>query len=279
MFYYTFIVFPPGEATVGSVGDEPGRSKTEVRHRVSLTRPFAILDREISLEELIAFHPRYAGAMRRFEAKPEDAGFGAQWYDAVAFCRWLGQQMGLAESDQPYADPARLDKARYPREPNSTANWAPRNWPLELDRRGFRLPTESEWEAASRAGARTAYGYGSDASQLGRFGWFNENCGGHYFHPPRGLRPSRRGLFDLHGNLWEWTHDWFGDYDTTASPDPLGPSGGLYRVDRGGGWDNDARVCRAASRITTDPTRHSALNGFRMALSLSGGRPEAGAGK
>ena len=210
-FYYTFIVFPAGDYDIGSVNDEPDRQKNEVRHRVTLTRPFALLDREITLEELIAFSPRYAGFMRQYDAKPADAGFGADWYDAVGFCRWLGQQSGLSEGDQSYAAPETLDKAKYPREPNPAANWAPRNWPLELGRRGFRLPTESEWEVASRAGARTAYGFGSEVSLLGRFGWFAENSGKHV-HPPRELRPSIRGLFDLHGNLFEWTHDWFGDY-------------------------------------------------------------------
>ncbi len=125
-FYYTFIVFPPGESTIGSEQDEPGRLKHEVRHRMRLTRPFALLDREITFEELIAFDPRHAGFMQQLDAKPPDAGFGAHWYDAVGFCRWLGQQMGLAESDQPYADPAGLDKERYPREPNPEWSWAPR---------------------------------------------------------------------------------------------------------------------------------------------------------
>jgi serine/threonine protein kinase/formylglycine-generating enzyme required for sulfatase activity len=277
-FYYTFIVFPPGEYMIGSANDEPGRFKNEVRHRVWLTRPFALLDREITLEELIAFHPRYTGFMRQFDAKPEDAGFGADWYDAVGFCRWLGKQMGLAESDQSYGDPARLDKERYPREPNPEASWAPRNWPLELGRRGFRLPTDAEWEAASRAGARTAYGYGGDQSQLGRFGWFMENSGKHA-HPPRELRPGRRGLFDLHGNLWEWTHDWYGDYDTKAPTDPLGAVEGTSRVDRGGGWEFVAANCRSANRNTSDPTFRTSDLGFRPALSLSGAvPPEAGKG-
>jgi formylglycine-generating enzyme required for sulfatase activity len=87
---------------------------------------------------------------------------------------------------------------------------------------------------ASRAGARTAYGYGSDASLLGRFGWFSENSGRH-LHPARELRPSIRGLFDLHGNVFEWTHDWFGNYAALASTDPLGSKGGSGRVNRGGG--------------------------------------------
>ena len=230
-FYYTFIVFPAGAYDIGSVNDEPDREKNEVRHSVTLTRPFALLDREITLEELIAFSPRYAEFMRQFDAKPADAGFGADWYDAVGFCRWLGQQSGLSEGDQSYAAPETLDKAKYPREPNPEANWAPRNWPLELGRRGFRLPTESEWEVASRAGARTAYGFGSDVSLLGRFGWFVENSGKHV-HPPRELRPSIRGLFDLHGNLFEWTHDWYGDFGVeTAAVDPLGAKeGSIPRV-------------------------------------------------
>ena len=130
-----------------------------------------------------------------------------------------------------------------------SANWAPRNWPVELGRRGFRLPTESEWEVASRAGARTAYGYGSEVSLLGRFGWFMENSGKHV-HPPRELRPSVRGLFDLHGNLFEWTHDWYGDFGSEAVTDPLGAKGGSARVLRGGGWGDDAANCRAAFRST-----------------------------
>ena len=71
--------------------------------------------------------------------------------------------------------------------------WAPRNWPLDLDQRGFRLPTESEWEVVVRSGSRTAYGFGSEVALLDRFGWFIENSGKHV-HPPRELRPSVRGL-------------------------------------------------------------------------------------
>jgi formylglycine-generating enzyme required for sulfatase activity len=212
--------------------------------------------------------------MQQFDAKPADGGFGADWYHAVGFCRWLGQQSGLSEGDQSYADPETLDKAQYPRETNPGANWAPRNWPLELGRRGFRLPTETEWEVASRAGTLTTYGFGSEVSLLGRFGWFTENSGKNV-HPSRELRPSIRGLFDMHGNLFEWTHDWAGDYGVEAMIDPLGAKEGSNRVGRGGGWDNVAARCRTASRSSNDPTFRSIDLGFRVALSLSRGTPEA----
>ena len=273
-FYYTLIVFQEGKATIGSVNDEPDRQKNEVRHSVTLTRRFALLDREITVEELIAFSPLYARFMRQFDAKPADAGFGADWYDAVGFCRWLGQQSGLPEGDQSYAAPETLGKAKYPREPNPSANWAPRNWPVEPGRRGFRLPTESEWEVASRAGARTTYGFGSEVSLLGRFGWFAENSG-RRGHPPRELRPNIRGLFDLHGNRIEWTHDWFGDYGVEAITDPLGAKEGSYRVNRGGSWINDAANCRAACRDSNVPSYRTNSNGFRLALSPSAISPEA----
>ena len=282
-FYYTFIVFPAGESTIGSVEDEPDRTpleNEELRHAVNLTRPFALLDREVTLEEMIAFSPLYTRVMQQLKAQPSDAGFGTDWYDSVSFCRWLSQQSGLSESDQCYADPETLDKELYPREPNPEAKKFPRNWPLELGRRGFRLPTESEWEVGSRSGTRTAYGYGSEVSMLARFGWFAENSGKHV-HPPRELRPTIRGVFDFHGNLFEWTHDWYGDFGVASVTDPLGAKARLTRVGRGGSWGTLTAACRAAYRHTFVPTGRAVDLGFRLALSPpgDGGPPEQGQAK
>ena len=272
------VVFPAGESEIGSVSDELERSKQEndeIRHSVTLTRPFALLDREITMEELIAFKPNYADFMQQFAAKPSDGGFGADWYDSVSFCRWLGEQSGISEEDQSYSDPESLAKEDYPREPNPSANWAPRNWPQQVDKPGFRLPTESEWEVASRSGVRTAYGFGSEVGLLGRFGWFLENSG-KQVHPPRELRPGVRGLFDMHGNLFEWTHNWNINVQETAVVDPMVSEGGTYRVIRGGGWNDGAADCRSAPRYSNVPANRSSIYGLRLALSPSVKSPEAG---
>jgi formylglycine-generating enzyme required for sulfatase activity len=266
-FYYTFIVHPKGEFTIGSLGDQPDRSKDELRHTVTVTRPFALLDREITFEELIASAPQYAGYMKQEDAAPNDAGFGADWYDSVAFCRWLGREMGLTETDQCYPDPETLDEKPYPRDPQRTS--FPRDWPLDLSKRGFRLPTESEWEIAARSGSQTSYGFGSEVSLLDRFGWFTENSG-KKVHPGREKRPSVRGLFDMHGNLFEWTHDWNGDFGDSRQTDPVGAKTGSNRVHRGGSWLNEAANCRSALRLRYDPSNRYYDCGFRVALSPSG---------
>src|SRR5262249_43518940 len=87
--------------------------------------------------------------------------------------------------------------------------------------------------------------------------------------PPGQLRPSIRGLFDLHGNLLEWTHDWNGAFGQGAAVDPLGPKEGAARVYRGGSWDFDSAYCRVAYRYAVDPTYRANYYGFRLALSLS----------
>jgi formylglycine-generating enzyme required for sulfatase activity len=187
------------------------------------------------------------------------------WYDSVAFCRWLGSEMGLPETDQCYADPATLDEKQYPRDPMQTS--FPKNWPLDLSKRGFRLPTESEWEVMTRSGSRTSYGFGSDAALLEHFGWYVVNSG-KTSHSGRQKRPSVRGLFDVHGNLFEWTHDWYveSDFGKSNPTDPLGAETGSQRVFRGGSWQHDAGICRTAKRRVDTPSNQIRTVGLRLAL-------------
>jgi formylglycine-generating enzyme required for sulfatase activity len=276
-FYYTFIVFPAGEYTIGSPDDEPQRDIDEVRHRVRLSRPFAILNREVTFAELIAFNQaRYEDYMGQLSQSLESTGAAVRWYDAVQFSRWLGTQYGLSETDQAYADPASPTSGE--RESDSGASWAPRNWPVDPSRRGFRLPSEAEWEIASRGGVRTLYGFGSDARLLEAYGWFRDNSGGR-MHAPLERRPSHRGLFDMHGNAYEWVHDWTGEFGRLPATDPLGATGGTLRVVRGGGWVVEAALCRTALRDGYAPTLRWRDLGFRLALSFVEVPAESGQNK
>ncbi|MDX1929716.1 MAG: SUMF1/EgtB/PvdO family nonheme iron enzyme [Pirellulaceae bacterium] len=271
-FYYTFCVFPAGDYLIGSVPDEANREKKdESRHEVKLTRPFALLNREVTMAELIAFSPKDWLQHAQSDVQPEVSGFevsgfSVNWYDAVAYCRWLTLQAGMDEGHQAYADPTKLDKAQYPRELDPRNSWAPRNWQLQQTQPGFRLMTEAEWEVASRAGCRTTFAHGSEEGLMNRFAWFADNCGNHV-HPPCELRPSIKGLFDIHGNVAEWTHDWFLNTEGTTV-DPVGADNGSYRVVRGGGWRHIPAYCRSSSRSRYDPSNSNDYFGIRLAVSL-----------
>jgi len=131
----------------------------------------------------------------------------------------------------------------------------------------YRLPTEAEWEYACRAGSETAYCFGNDAEQLSHYAWYEKNSAKHP-HPVGQLKPNAWGLYDMHGNLWEWCADWYGAYSNIAVNNPPGPSTGGDRVLRGGSWSNIARLCRSANRFRNDPSVRNAGVGFRLVRSL-----------
>jgi formylglycine-generating enzyme required for sulfatase activity len=135
--------------------------------------------------------------------------------------------------------------------------------------RVYRLPTEAEWEYACRAGGKTAYSFDDEPGLLYEYGWFDRNSSKRTHTV--GLRESNAwGVYDMHGNVWEWCSDWHGDYPEGAITDPAGPKNGSNRVFRGGCWYYGAAFCRSALRSGSDPSYSNDRNGFRVALSSNG---------
>ena len=133
----------------------------------------------------------------------------------------------------------------------------------------FALPTEAQWEYACRAETTTKYYFGDDASKLGDYAWFYKNAfyvKKRYAHPVGKKKPNAFGLYDMHGNVWEWCQDWYGDYQSTSAIDPSGPTGGQRRVLRGGSWYYVADHCRSAYRSGRDPDARRSVGGFRVSV-------------
>jgi formylglycine-generating enzyme required for sulfatase activity/energy-coupling factor transporter ATP-binding protein EcfA2 len=143
--------------------------------------------------------------------------------------------------------------------PVDTVNWNDAKSYCEAV--GMRLPTEAEWEYAARAGSSDAT-YG----ELQQVAWAATDQP----HPVAGKLPNRWGLYDVLGNVWEWTADWYGAvyYDQKVSKDPPGPASGQYKVVRGGSWYNDSGNVRLSNRVRYDPAAHSGGIGFRCAGEL-----------
>jgi len=111
----------------------------------------------------------------------------------------------------------------------------------------FRLPTEAEWEYACRAGSVSEYCYGDDDRVLGDYAWYGGNSAGET-HPVGQKKPNAWGLYDMHGNVWEWCSDWYGSYKAEEQKDPAGPADAQGRVLRGGSWNYGPVYCRSAGR-------------------------------
>jgi len=125
------------------------------------------------------------------------------------------------------------------------------------------LPTEAEWEYAARAGSDTAYCFGDDEAMLYEYAWYDKNSGGR-IHPVASKKPNFWGLYDMHGNVWEWCEDWYRDYPSGSVIDPKGPGIGDIRVRRGGGWYDVARLCRSGVRHSRTPDPRYVNLGFRL---------------
>ena len=127
----------------------------------------------------------------------------------------------------------------------------------------FQLPSEAHWEYACRAGTRGAYNV--SVASLDNSGWYSDNSNG-ATHKVGTKTSNAWGLYDMHGNVWEWCSDWYGGYPSGDATNPTGPKSGSGRVVRGGGWDNRSGNCRSALRRRFSPGNRDIYLGFRLEL-------------
>jgi formylglycine-generating enzyme required for sulfatase activity len=272
-----FVLIPPGEFDMGSTEAEVAKLLEEAKatnqqdeyikrlpaeapkHRVRITKPFWLGVHEVTRGQFRRFvedrgyqteaerdgrggHGLVDGQWKQdprfvwnrdlgFEQADDHPVVNVSWNDATAFCSWLSEKEGEKSS----------------------------------------LLSEAQWEYACRAGTTTTWCSGDDEEALKEHGWFKANAE-RQTHPVGQKWPNAWGLYDMHGNVWEWCQDWWveGYYATSPLDDPTGPTGGSYRVLRGGGWYFGAPRCRASVRSRwLDPVVRDDALGFRLARAVS----------
>ena len=230
-----FVYIPPGDFMMGSPKGESGRDNDETLHKVILTKGFYIQTTEVTQGQwkaVMGDNPSY------FKNCGDECPVEQlSWNDVQEFIRKLIEMEGGKK---------------------------------------YRLPSEAEWEYAARAKSTTAFANGDIKKlkcgldpNLNVMGWYCGNsqveykgcfdtskwggpsCAG--THPVGQKAANAWGLFDIHGNVWEWCADWYGDYPTDPITDPTGPDNGSIRVLRGGSWYYIARYCRSAYRLRFNP--------------------------
>jgi formylglycine-generating enzyme required for sulfatase activity len=183
---------------------------------------------------------------------------GTNWYEAAAYCNWLSSREGIAE-----------DQWCYETNPQGQVTGVKPNY---LNLTGYRLPTESEWEYACRAGALTSRYYGESDELLGKYAWFLRNAEDHSW-PVGSKKPNDLGLFDMHGNVWSWCQDRYDkDYPKPKTneafedrEDVVSDVSTSNRVSRGVSFMHRASFVRSATRNWDPPTSRYSSIGFRPA--------------
>ena len=181
---------------------------------------------------------------------------GASWYDAAAYCNWLSEREGVAKDQWCYLP---NKSGKYGDGMTMAADF--------LDRTGYRLPTEAEWECACRAGSETAFSFGEDERLSEKYAWTGLNSGVRS-HPVGSQKPNGRGLFDVHGNVWQWCQDEFVADPKDKDPSETEIGNDRSRVLRGGSFVARASFVRSAYRNDNLPSIRVNSFGFRPARTL-----------
>jgi formylglycine-generating enzyme required for sulfatase activity len=234
-----FINIPAGNFMMGAGDtDRDAYGSEKPQHKVTISKPFHIGKYEVTQ---------------------------AQW-EAV-----MGSNPYTLDRSNPYYNlPGMKERITRPTHP-ATVSW---NDAQEFIKRlnskeghnRYRLPMEAEWEYAARAGTTTAYSFGDNIRDLGRYAWYGEDFATGGTHPVGQKLPNPWGLYDVHGNAWEWVQDWYSEtyYAQSPSTDPTGPTSGSQHPVRGGSWHVTSDSWRSSFRKPYEPNYRGISIGFRI---------------
>jgi eukaryotic-like serine/threonine-protein kinase len=250
------------EFVMGSPPTEAGRHDDEIQHKKRIDRTFALAAKPVTVDQFRRFETGSASP-DVYTRSGDFPVVGISWYMAAKYCNWLSKEEGIPEDQRCYeinGDEINL-KSTY------------------LSLTGYRLPTESEMEYATRAGAVTSGYYGETDDLLPKYAWYNKNSKETTW-PVGSLKPNDLGLFDVQGNVFIWCQESFKPYpfvqgEESAEDQEDDPEDGLVvssavgRVLRGGSFDAQASYVRSASRISNVPAFRAYDFGFRPARTLA----------
>ncbi|MBS0263717.1 MAG: formylglycine-generating enzyme family protein, partial [Planctomycetes bacterium] len=261
----TFVIFRnPGRFTAGSPETEPGHDATEGLLEFQLEHVFALSNREVTVEEFQKFleaNPQVQYLPPPVKPlDPREPARNVTWFQAAQYCRWRSEQEGLVAPDS--------EDSCYP--PLAQIKLSMGLKPGFLKRPGYRLPLDLEWEFACRAGTRTSRFYGHDRKLLDHYAWSLQNSQDRPASVGM-LKPNRFGLFDMYGNVWEWTHD-YRHFSAGAGrshyDDSYGDTFPSENRARGGSYLFHAPFIRSAKHYSLEAERGDYTVGFRLARTL-----------